>query len=689
MAKKTAYLIAFLLVAALVVSPLVSQTAGQAEKQLRAAMDKETVDGDLKAAIEQYKKLIAASNTPRAIKARALLQLGGCYEKQGNAEARKTFEQLLNEYSDQPEVVAQARTRLTALSALPGPASGTGPSLRQVRMNPPMRIRNISPNGRYVSAYDREAIYVQDLASGTKRQLTINAKDFVMDEAWSRDGKSLAYLMETGKGGYFIGIWNPEEDKSRTLFSLTSPWSDAWDIALAPDDSFIVTNVTGDDAKNCCGLLKIDVATGLVRTFASSEFSCSNPAVAPSGRYAACMQLGSEQFIFIQNLENGNVTKLEESKGTGTLIGWAPDGNTVLFTKKQSASDGIYLLRLSGEKTQGPAELIRPNPGAPIGLTRQGSLLYSASYSLPVLDLVTMDTAGSKPASPPVRIETPNIRAGSSFAWSPDGKTLAFSCSDSAGDRSIQTPYSLLCLWPAAGGPIRQVKLDATIRDWQLRWHAGGEYLLAQTEGPERGFCRIDPRSGHVEKTGVSSLLLEWSSDGKRVYVLLPTREEKCFVIREINLETGEKRDLYRADPKITFYSAKMSPDEQWLAIDERIFEEGELKWSALTLIGIKDGRRKELVSPSVVATWCSDSKHILYTSRPSNGQDPIKMLMPIEGGAPRQIDFGLPIKNIGGYVPHPDGKRFVIKSVQSTPTEYWLLENFIPPAKPAGELKK
>jgi Tol biopolymer transport system component len=522
------------------------------------------------------------------------------------------------------------------------------------------------------------------------RRLTINPKEYPMDVAWSHDGKTLAYLAEAGKD-YYVRILNLADDKSRTLNTITSPWTDTWDIDYAPDDNFIIANATSDDAKNCCGLLKIDVANGSVKTFPSSEFSCSGAAVAPGGRYVACTQLNrtpSEQFIFLQNLENGIITKLDESKGSGTLIGWAPGGDAILFTKKQAASDGIYQLRLSEDKPQGPAELIRPNPGTPIGLTRQGSLLYSASYSIPAVDVVTMDATGLKPASAPIRIEMPNIRAGGSFAWSPNGQTLAFSCSESNPNTSIPAPYSLLCFWPVTGGPIRQLKLDAAIRDWQLKWHANGEYLLANADA-ERALCRIDTRSGHVDKIGSSGLLLEWSSDGKHVYVVAPIREEKCFVIREINVETGEKRDIYRADPKIQFYGAKMSPDEQWLAIDESIIEDGERKWSALTLIGTKNGQRKELVSPSVVATWCPDSKHILYTATQSNGLGPKKMLMPIEGGEPKQIDFGISIKDIGNYVPHPDGKRYVIKSVQRSPTEYWILENFLPPAKPASEIKK
>ena len=80
-----------------------AQNQDKAEVALKAAMDKEIVDGDLKAAIEQYKKL--AQNNNKSVAARALVRLGQCYEKQGNADARKTYEQVLSRFGDQKEAV--------------------------------------------------------------------------------------------------------------------------------------------------------------------------------------------------------------------------------------------------------------------------------------------------------------------------------------------------------------------------------------------------------------------------------------------------------------------------------------------------------------------------------------------------------------------------------------------------------
>ena len=69
-----------------------------AEALLRAAMEKETVEGDLKAAIQGYEKALAAAGANRGAAAKALVRLGQCYEKQGHQAARGNYERVLREY---------------------------------------------------------------------------------------------------------------------------------------------------------------------------------------------------------------------------------------------------------------------------------------------------------------------------------------------------------------------------------------------------------------------------------------------------------------------------------------------------------------------------------------------------------------------------------------------------------------
>ena len=73
------------------------QSNGQLEVQLQRAIQKEMAAGDLKTAIEEYKKIAARAGSNRALAAKALLHLAEAYEKQGEAEARKTYERIVKE----------------------------------------------------------------------------------------------------------------------------------------------------------------------------------------------------------------------------------------------------------------------------------------------------------------------------------------------------------------------------------------------------------------------------------------------------------------------------------------------------------------------------------------------------------------------------------------------------------------
>jgi hypothetical protein len=69
--------------------------------ELQAAMTKEQVDGDLKTAIAEYQKIAADKSAPRDVRAKALLHLAGCYEKQGQ-QAQSVYQQIVRDFSDGP-----------------------------------------------------------------------------------------------------------------------------------------------------------------------------------------------------------------------------------------------------------------------------------------------------------------------------------------------------------------------------------------------------------------------------------------------------------------------------------------------------------------------------------------------------------------------------------------------------------
>src|SRR5829696_6214168 len=114
-------LVAVILAAIAIGVPVTAQRVSESELRLREALHKQQVQGDLPGAIKIYQQIVSAKNANRAVAARALLELAGCYEKLGQ-QAEAVYQRIVRDFGDQP-VAVQARARLAALRpAAPAPA---------------------------------------------------------------------------------------------------------------------------------------------------------------------------------------------------------------------------------------------------------------------------------------------------------------------------------------------------------------------------------------------------------------------------------------------------------------------------------------------------------------------------------------------------------------------------------------
>ena len=124
---------------------MAAQYNAEGEKQLAAAIHKEVADGDLKGAIEQFRKVASRYRTDRKIAASAMLHIGQCQEKLGQSEARKAYENVVKEFADQKEIANQARTRLAVLSG----GGSSSMSLRRVSVDAGKKyLWSVSADGR-------------------------------------------------------------------------------------------------------------------------------------------------------------------------------------------------------------------------------------------------------------------------------------------------------------------------------------------------------------------------------------------------------------------------------------------------------------------------------------------------------------------------------------------------------------
>jgi hypothetical protein len=81
-----------LLCAALSAGLLSEQTQkNKAEVALQAAIKTETVDGNLRSAIKQYKEIVEMPDADRATVATAILRTGQCHEKLGETHTQESL----------------------------------------------------------------------------------------------------------------------------------------------------------------------------------------------------------------------------------------------------------------------------------------------------------------------------------------------------------------------------------------------------------------------------------------------------------------------------------------------------------------------------------------------------------------------------------------------------------------------
>lgn len=188
-----------LLVLGFILSFQTSILAQNSEKLFQQGMMKEEGEGNLIAAITIYNKIVNNAVADRMLRAKALLQVGICYEKLGDKKDRKTYQKLISEYSDQEAIVALGKEKLEELKKLDPVIKNAGIVATEV-WSPAHDTYGVSPNGRYLNYIDwyNISLNLKDIKKGTSRVISKVGTwkepiQFPDNSIWSPDGKQLAY----------------------------------------------------------------------------------------------------------------------------------------------------------------------------------------------------------------------------------------------------------------------------------------------------------------------------------------------------------------------------------------------------------------------------------------------------------------------------------------------------------------
>ena len=506
-----------------------SQNEKEAEVLLQAAMNTELVKGDLEAAIQQYKRILASQGGSRSVAAKALVRMGHCYERLGNVEARQAYERVVREYADQSEAAAEARTRLAGLGK-----PTTTMAARQVWAGPGVdTLGGVSPDGRYLSFVDWETgdLAIRNLVTGENRRLTnkgswTDSSQFALFSRFSPDGKQIAYDWFNKDSIFELRVGALDGSGHRTLYrndKLEYVGAAGW----SPDGKRVLARFMGRDKTYQLALVSVvDGSASILKTFPWLRDSWY-VGLSPDGKYVAYDFPPSEDSlqrdIYVLAVDGSREVRVVEHPADDWALGWTPDGKRILFASDRTGTWDAWLIPVVEGKPQGPPELVNRNIGQiePLGFTRSGSFYYGVETGMVDVHVASLDMQAGTVIAPPARVAQRFLGTNRQADWSPDGRYLAYI--SGRGHRSTGFGPKVLCIASLETGKQRELLLNFNQASL-FRWSPDGRSVLVKAWDPKQGegYYLLDVETGQVKTVilGEEDRQAAWSRDGKVLFLV-------------------------------------------------------------------------------------------------------------------------------------------------------------------------
>ena len=666
----------FLIIALMLLTGSLSAQDNRASVSLTAAIYEEDVSGNLDKAVELYLNILKKYPDDRQVAAKTLYHLGLVNEKMGKQKANEYFTRLVNTYPDQTEVVTLAKARLAALGGSVSSGGTGGLVARRVLTDASGVSGVLTPDGKYISHIDRSTgdIIQFEVASGQTSRITNRGPahetgDVYELPVYSRDGKQIAYTSYTKEndGDPQVRIRNLDGSGLRTLYSQES--SDAYPLDWSPDAGSILA-FRELDSNMGTELILISTADGSVRvlrSITSPLFWFERASFSPDGRYVAfsLVREGSTPNgeVFLMAADGRNEVVVAGHPAEDSLLGWTPDGRSLVFLSDRSGTWDIWTVHITGGKQQGEPELLKKDFGYDsevLGFAPDGSFYYKNETYSGRLYNGTLDIETGKVVVPPAPVKTRYTGPPHQLTWSPDGRNLAY-----LSRRGWGLGNRILTIKSTATGEERLLSLRLRFVS-QISWAPDGRSVLAVgITGTEMGIFRIDVETGEITRLADIGLGPKLCPDGKTLVFL-----KNAQGIWKRNLDTGEESGVVNASSggnEQMWYD--LSPDGR-----EVVFQ----VHGAVKTVSLNGGEPRELfrgLAQKYDLRWTRDGRYIIAKSyNPASSEI---WRVPAQGGTPLKLD--LSISKMESFTLHPDNSRFAFSVNEESKSELWVMENFLP----------
>jgi Tol biopolymer transport system component len=468
----------------------------------------------------------------------------------------------------------------------------------------------------------------------------------------------------------------------------------------SPDDSRIL--VTIGLSSDQCRLGWLSVKDGTVTDLKATRGEYLDRAtISPAGVFIAyaARRAGavSDRDVHIARSDGTGASLLIGGPDNDAPVAWTPDGAGLIYQGNRSGNDGLWVVRVSGGKAAGEPVAV-PGVGRidAHGLTRSGALLYATGGQNAELWLATVDLAAGKTLDRKMIGAPGGSAAYSMGSYSPDGALMTYDVR--VGNR---TGFAIA---RADGGEPRL--FTPAIRPGSSTpptWSGDSRTVFRDGtfEPSMRAIFRVDVQTGAMEpvfppfKTDSRapgdqpSTMIGVSADGKTAYYQKNNRDTRKSSLWSRDVGTGQEKERFRTDSPAGIWSCGLSPDGKRLLF---VLNPPEPAPRELRTLSLNDGTTTtvcKLEGPVMSAAWSQEARHVVFGQRKTDAAGASSWeLWVVEagGGQPRSLGIVHPI--IRGLAVHPDGKHIAYVTATPPNQEEWLLENFLPTAKPSAMKK-
>lgn len=658
--------------------------AQDAERLFTAAMNTELVDGNLKQAIEQYRKV--AESRDRALAVKALVRMAECYQKLGDVESKKIYERIVRDYGDQKEAVTLAQARL-------GPRTEpTRTGLTTQRVLPDEADR-VSPDGRYVSFtdWDTSNLALRDLTTNKVRAVTSDGvlthpqEQYPMVSAFSRDGRQIAYdwYFESEDRSVLRIIATAEGTKAtpKTLYdnaevNVIAPtdWS--------ADGKWIAVVIRRKDRTAQIGI--VSAADGSLRVLKSVDWAgVGGLRFSPDGAMLAyhrpAREGAFERDVFVISVDGTREVVAAGGPSDDSALEWTPDGERLLISSDRGGSMAVWSVLFRSHTPSPTFQLVKSDIGAisSMGLTQSGALFYNLLPGGAEIYVAQFDAAAGQLASTPVQPIQQFKGLNTAPQWSSDGRFLAY-LSRREVPAPIKVARPVLAILSMETGQVREI-FPTLAYTSMGRWSPDDRLFIARGADLKGrpGIVKIDASTGEaslVVPNDTCSDAPSWSPKGTSFFCYRWGKDE----IVEVDAESGNVLRTYSGVGMGTV----ISPDGLYLLHASR-----EGAPSALNILSLANGESRELLrlSPETqvrqgAATFSPDSRSVMFFGRLKGIAGMWRM--PVDGGVPQRLNIDL--KDVGSWQLNHKTGQVAFGAGRAPRHEVWKMENFLPDVKVA-----